>query len=187
MVVVAIMGIVMTIAIPSMYRTLHPDSMQRAIEDFTEACRTARASAILQGTPVEVVFRAEDGEISVQGARGDRAGGIEVEQRRNQGVDYVAFRRQGGSGSPGGVGRPTSGGGSGVGGYTSRHMSKNIAVEDGEVNFTPIMELDEAPVRFYANGPCDEFKMVLFRPDTGERRLITLEVVTGLRTWKATH
>lgn len=62
----------------------------------------------------------------------------------------------------------------------SARISDKIAVELLEVNFQDAMEWAEVRVRFYPNGVCDEFKMLLYRPDTNERRLITLEVVTGL-------
>ncbi len=178
MVVVAIMGIVMTIAIPTLYRALHPDSMQKAVDDITEACKTARASAILGGAPMDLVFRAEDAQISVQPSRGGRSGGgegagavTEVEHRRNQGVDYAVFHKQSGSGGQSG---------SSVGGYTPRRMSERIAIELMEVNFQDQMDFAEARVQFHPNGTCDEFRMVIYRPDTGERRLLKLEVVTGL-------
>jgi len=57
MVVVAIMGIVMAIAIPSIYRQLNPESMQKAVTDVMEACSHARARAILSGQPTELVIR----------------------------------------------------------------------------------------------------------------------------------
>src|SRR5438874_2527738 len=46
MVVIAIMGIVMTVAIPTLYHQLHPDSMRRAVTDVTEVCTEARGRAI---------------------------------------------------------------------------------------------------------------------------------------------
>ena len=55
-----------------------------------------------------------------------------------------------------------------------------IAFELLEVNFQDAMEWEQARVRFYPNGTSDELKMLLFRPASGERRLITLEVVTAL-------
>src|SRR5438477_5959589 len=60
MVVVAIMGIVMTIAIPTVYQQLHPESMRKAVSDVMEACATARARAILDGAPMALVIHPAD-------------------------------------------------------------------------------------------------------------------------------
>ncbi len=187
MVVVAIMGVVMTIAIPSLYHRLHPDSMQKAVEDIREACETARASAIMQGAPMDMVFSGENAQISVQPGRTERKtggegldSGVEVERRRNQGVEYAEFSRRGDSGAHAGLASSGTGGGSGVGGYAPRGLSEKIAIEAFEVNFQNQMEFSEGRVRFYPNGTADEMKMILYRPDKGgERRLITLDVVTG--------
>ncbi len=63
--------------------------------------------------------------------------------------------------------------------FTTKIPDK-IAVELVEVNFQDAMDWAEVRVRFYPNGTSDEFKMLLYRPDTNERRLLTVEVVTGL-------
>src|SRR2546423_14400471 len=49
MVVVAIIGIVITISIPTIYQQMHPESMRKAVSDVVEACSHARARAILNG------------------------------------------------------------------------------------------------------------------------------------------
>lgn len=65
MIVVAIMGIVMTIAIPSIYRQLNPESMRKTVQDIMDACSYARAHAILTGTEVVMVIRPGDRTIQV--------------------------------------------------------------------------------------------------------------------------
>ncbi len=59
-------------------------------------------------------------------------------------------------------------------------LPETVAIELMEVNFQDAMEWAEARVRFYPNGTSDEFKMILWRADTNERRMLKLEVVTGL-------
>src|SRR5437764_3500210 len=66
MVVVAIMGIVMTIAIPTIYHQFHPDSMRKAVEDVMDACREARARAILNGAATDLVIRPGDRQIEIR-------------------------------------------------------------------------------------------------------------------------
>src|SRR2546421_171491 len=65
MVVVAIMGIVMTIAIPTVYQQLHPESMRKAVSDVMEACSHARARAILDGVQIDLVIRPADRQFDV--------------------------------------------------------------------------------------------------------------------------
>lgn len=158
MIVCAIIGIVMTMAAPAIYRRLHPESMQKAVNDVLDACREARAHAILQAVPVELVIRGEDAQISVQPVSGGDRGGVGL---ASSFPDEPA---------------PAA---SGASLFTAR-ISDRIAIELLEVNFQDQMEFEEARVRFYPNGTSDEFRMLLVRPETQERRLISLEVVTAL-------
>src|SRR5437762_14148606 len=68
MVVVAIMGIVMTIAIPTIYQQLHPESMRKAVSDVMEACGHARARAILDGMETDLVIRPADRQFDITAA-----------------------------------------------------------------------------------------------------------------------
>src|SRR4051812_12386123 len=65
MVVIAIMGIVMTIAIPTIYQQFHPESMRKAVNDVMEACVHARARAILNGGETDLVIRPGDRQFTV--------------------------------------------------------------------------------------------------------------------------
>jgi len=166
MVVIAIVGLVLTIAVPSIYRQLHPDSMQKAVSDFMEACSQARARAILEGTIAEVVLTAEDHSISVRGAGpGARSSAKPLESPDLAGNDWR-------------MPEPRSAPSTEGAGFTAK-LSEKIAIELMEVNFTDQMELDEARIQFHPTGICDELKLVLFQPSSGERRLLTLDVVTG--------
>jgi type II secretion system protein H len=167
MVVVAIIAVLMTIAIPSLYRQLHPESMQKAVSDLMEACSHARAHAILSGNPVDLVIRAEDGNISLQPASGEVSTPARLESLNVAGEEWRTEDRPSPRASSEGI-------------SFSAKLSDKIAVELMEVNFQDQLEFEEARVRFHPNGTSDEFKMLLVRPETGERRLITLEVVTAL-------
>src|SRR5437763_9714869 len=65
MVVIAIMGIVMTIAIPTVYQQFHPESMRKAVTDVMEACSHARARAILDGVQTDLVIYPGAGRFEV--------------------------------------------------------------------------------------------------------------------------
>jgi Tfp pilus assembly protein FimT len=157
MVVVAIMGVVMTMAIPSMWRKLHPESMQKAVSDMMEACSHARANAILGGVITELVVRPYARQISVQ------ATGSATADDSPFGGDDAAPR-------------PKSGGG---GEAFSFRVAENIMIEGIRLNLEDWTEDEEVRVRFYPNGTADEFS-IFFVSDKAERRQIFLEVTTGL-------
>jgi prepilin-type N-terminal cleavage/methylation domain-containing protein len=147
MLVVGILAIVMTMGLPAIYRSLKLDSFRQGASDVLEACSTARARAILQGSTMAVVIRAEDGQINVQ-----PAGGVAVAEAN----------------------APSSGSS-----LFSARLGKEVGIAMLDVNLMDQMQASEARVRFFANGTCDEFTLVL-QSDKGEMRKITLEATTGL-------
>jgi prepilin-type N-terminal cleavage/methylation domain-containing protein len=66
-----------------------------------------------------------------------------------------------------------------VGGGMSATISDHLYFKMLDVNFIDSRDEDEATVRFYPNGTCDEFNLIL-ESDTGEARRITLDIITGL-------
>src|SRR6188768_3288768 len=68
MIVIAIMAIVMTIGVPSIYRAMRRDDLARAMNDTVEGCKTARDRAILQGVPYEFVV-SEGGQLNARPRR----------------------------------------------------------------------------------------------------------------------
>src|SRR4051794_40507683 len=67
MVVVGIMGLVLMIAIPGIYRTLHPDPLQKAVDDVREACKAARELAVMRTSPTVLAIDLKSKSFSVQG------------------------------------------------------------------------------------------------------------------------
>lgn len=157
MIVVGIMAIIMTIAIPSVYQQLHKDSMRQAIADISEACSQARARAVLNGVPTEVRIRPAERAISA----------VEAGSARDAMPSFGAEMESAAEHS----------GGSGI---FSARLSDHIAIEFIGVNLIPdLQQLDEVSCMFYPNGTSDEL-VVLLRSDRGEVRKITTEVVTGI-------
>jgi prepilin-type N-terminal cleavage/methylation domain-containing protein len=70
--------------------------------------------------------------------------------------------------------------GSSEGTASSVSLPEGVVIEALGVNGEDWTEDDEARVRFYPNGTSDEMRVILYRPSTGERRYLYLEVVTGL-------
>lgn len=172
MVVVAIIGLVMTISIPSIYRKLHPDSITKAVNDLMDACRYARERAILEGTVTELVFKPVERTIEV----------VPTAATGRSATDFEA--RSEAPGPVGGAGEfptedraPTSHRGGG-GSIFSVKLSDRIIIEGLGINGLDYSEDEVSRVRFFPNGTSEEMSVVLLS-DRNERRNITLEVVTG--------
>jgi prepilin-type N-terminal cleavage/methylation domain-containing protein len=67
MVVVAIMGLIVAMGLPSIYHLSNKEGLYKDIEDIQQACRNARARAIFSGTTTEVVFHPLEKSFAVSG------------------------------------------------------------------------------------------------------------------------
>lgn len=152
MVVVGIMGLIVAMGIPSIYKVLRKEGMRKATSDVVEVCSHARAQAILHGSPVDVTFYPLEGRL-VAGGGGSAA------------------RAEGGGGAEAGSAQRGSG--------SSAQIPDDIAIEMLDINLSEYKESEWARVRFYPNGTSDEMTLVLRSP-RNEWRKVTLEVTTGL-------
>ncbi|HVV01147.1 MAG TPA: prepilin-type N-terminal cleavage/methylation domain-containing protein [Verrucomicrobiae bacterium] len=153
MVVVAIMALMMAISVPFAYHALHRDAFNQTLRDIEEIFANARAQAILQGSMAEVVIHKDKFELSAP------AGG----STENMNV---------GSMEAGLAASPHSG--------RSAQLSEQVGIAALRINGVSLMDADEARVRFYPNGTCDELTLVLINLENRESRGINLEVTTGL-------
>jgi hypothetical protein len=175
----------MTISIPSIYRQLHPESMQRSVREILEVCNTARAHAILGGSITELTINTRSRTLSVGAAAASGArsgGGIEfVEGPRNtlesKNVSGEDWRMEDYSGQ--GLRSSSGSGTTPEGAITSTQLPEGVQIEGIRLNFLDYTEDEIVRVRFYPNGTSDEFSLFLVS-EKGERRQIYLEVVTGL-------
>jgi type II secretion system protein H len=158
MVVVALMGLIATMAIPSIYQMTKKEGMRRAVSNLIEVCSNARAQAILRGKAVDVIFhpmerRFEVGEVAAPAATG--------------------FEGEGAAPKP----APPPSPGTGLAGV----IPEDVRLEMLDVNLLEYSQSEWTRVRFYPNGTSDEMT-VIFHSDKGEFRKITLEPTTGLAT-----
>ena len=163
MMVVGILGMVLAMGMPAFIRSIRRDPLRQAVSDIEEACSKARAAAILRGSPVELVIRAEGGQLNVVPARDDNAeqtaASVEaLGQPAEPSADKAASQ------SP----------------VFSARLNENVAVTLLYVNLKDQMEAEETRVHFYANGTSDEFTMIV-QAGNGMRK-ISLECVTALAT-----
>lgn len=89
MVVVAIIGLVAAMGLPSIMKALQKEGMRKALSDVTDVCASARAKAIFTHQTVAVVFRPGDKSFAVEGG-GPGGGSLYVhESKLPDGVDFA--------------------------------------------------------------------------------------------------
>lgn len=150
MIVVGILGLVAMWGLPAIYRVSRQETIREAVNDIVEVCSHARAQAILQGRTVELVVRPQERRISL-----------------------------GGAGSGADASEPSLLGGVPGATRASAQWPDRVMLEMLDINFVEYKDAEEARVRFFPNGTCDELTMIL-RSDANEYRKISLEVTTGL-------
>jgi prepilin-type N-terminal cleavage/methylation domain-containing protein len=156
MIVVSIMGLVMTMSVPIVYKLWRKAPMRQAVKDIVEVLSHARARAILHGQVTEVVFHPRLNRLEMVG------GGGAPHPASGPGGEVPIGAREGG--------------GSGL----SAQLSNEIIIEVLDINMSGVEfnDAESARVRFYPNGVSDEMRMILF--DGRERMGIELEITTGL-------
>jgi prepilin-type N-terminal cleavage/methylation domain-containing protein len=156
MIVVAIMGIVMTMSVPIVYKVWHKAPMRTAVAGVVEVLSNARKKAIMQGVMAEVVFHPKQNRLEVSGGFGATQPAGEQE-----GVPASVAPDRAGSG-------------------LFAQLPDGIIIEMLDINMSGIEynDADEAKIHFYPNGISDEMRMILF--DGRDRMGIELEITTGL-------
>jgi len=72
MIVVAIMGLIAAMGVPSILQTFHKEGMRKAVSDVMDVCGEARARAILQNQKTAVIFYPSERRFGVDGAAGGK-------------------------------------------------------------------------------------------------------------------
>jgi prepilin-type N-terminal cleavage/methylation domain-containing protein len=168
MVVVAIMGLILTMGVPIVYKIWHQAPMSQAIRDLTDICKTARREAITQGRQVDLVFHPREGRAEV-------AAGITP--KSSPAADLPP-------GAPLQLPPPPAPQGPSATAFSTPHSAKlsdKILIEMLDINKLrhEFRDDDVARIRFFPNGTCDELTLILVS-DRGERREISLEVTTAM-------
>jgi type II secretory pathway pseudopilin PulG len=150
MIVVGLIAIAMSAAIPAFVSAQNKQPMRVALQGLLEACATARAQAILRGAIVELRIRPQDYTFDVAPA---------------------------GGGSATGAARPEPKAGEGHSVFSLK-LPTEVGIEELAINFQLLKDAEAVAVRFRPNGTSDEFTVVL-RSLHGELRKITLDPVTA--------
>ncbi len=72
MIVVAIMGLIAAMGVPSILQTFRKGGMRKALSDVMDVCGEARTRAILQNQNTAVVFYPQERRFEVEGAAGGK-------------------------------------------------------------------------------------------------------------------
>jgi prepilin-type N-terminal cleavage/methylation domain-containing protein len=70
MVVVAIIGLVAALGVPSLIKAMQKEGMRKALSDLQDVCFTARQEAIFSRHKTAVVFYPQEGKFAAEGAVG---------------------------------------------------------------------------------------------------------------------
>lgn len=155
MMVVAIVGLVMAISVPSVLRTMHQEPLRKAVNDVINICSHARAQAILHGEMTTVVFHPQSGQVALSA--------------------LATTNATDGSPPPG---PPADASGSAALTLNTTQFANSIIIDMLDVNLLEYKDAAEARVRFFPNGTSDEMTLIIHSSD--QYRKITLEVTTGL-------
>ena len=158
MMVVAIIGLMMTMTVPAILQTMHQEPLRKAVNDVLNICSHARAQAILQSAPVSVIFHPRSGEVA-----------LGVVAATNSTAGFLSTAAPAGE---------TKNSGSSTSPLNSAQFDDSVGTDMLDINLLEYKDADEARVRFFPNGTSDEMTLVLHAGD--QYRKITLEVTTGL-------
>lgn len=173
LIVVAIMGIVMTISVPFMNTAiLGNKGINGAMRLMQEACADARALAILRHSTATLTISADGGIDVREGGTSRRSDRMESQNLAGEEWRMADRGVSGGRGMSGGR-------------VEMRHkypakLPDGVGIKAILANGIDATDLERAEVRFYADGTCDEFNVILDHPESGERRQVWLEITTGL-------
>jgi hypothetical protein len=168
-------AIIFTISIPFMNSAvMGTKGINGAMRLMQEACADARALAILKQAMATLTISA-DGTINVQ------EGGGSGKRERLESLDVAGHEWRMEDRPPASSG---SGGGLRGGRVEMKHkypvkLPEGVTIEP-YVNGNDLAVEDKAEVHFYRDGHCDDFWAKLMHPESGQARLIWLEVTTGL-------
>jgi prepilin-type N-terminal cleavage/methylation domain-containing protein len=162
MMVVAIIGLVMTMGVPSILRASRQEPMRKAVNDVMEICSHARAQAILHGETMAVVFHPQSGQVTLAS--------VETASPADDSAQ---------SNVPAGDSKSSTPGASSL---NSAQFADSITLDMLDINLLEYKDANEARVRFFPNGTSDEMTLILHSGD--QYRKITLEVTTGLASFE---
>jgi prepilin-type N-terminal cleavage/methylation domain-containing protein len=163
MMVVAIIGLMLTMGVPAILRTMHEEPLRKAVNDVVTICSHARAQAILHGVTTTIVFHPQSREMA-----------LAVLAATNAPAGFAP------PAAPAGETQPAS---SSALALNATQFGDSITIDMLDVNLSEYKDAAEARVHFFPDGTSDEMTLIINSGD--QYRKITLEVPTGLASTEA--
>ena len=89
MIVIAIMGLIAAMGLPSLLKMMQKDGMRKALSDLQDCCAAARARAIISEAPVAVTFHPHDKTFSADGGSPGHGATYVTSSQLPSGVDFT--------------------------------------------------------------------------------------------------
>lgn len=164
MIVMAIMGILVTISVPITFRIRNREPLNQAVRDVMEVLSNARARAILQGTMTEVIIHPKERRLEVGSGSAPAAEPKPDSPAMPAAPVFEDPASAAAASDPSGL---------------VAVISNRVTIEMLDVNLIEYKDAEYARVRFYPNGTCDEFTLIM-RSEKGEWIKVWLELTTSL-------
>ena len=164
MIVVAIMAVILSIGLPAAFGALKKKPLRQAVADYVEGCSQARAMAIIKGSPYDFVISGGGVSVSVQAGIG-----VSSTPKPSSGSSDLSYFEENSTTSRSGSRR-----------LFSANIHEDVGIQFIDVNHEDQMQYNHTRVRFYPNGTCDEFTVILYWVVEGKRKMIQLNPITGL-------
>jgi prepilin-type N-terminal cleavage/methylation domain-containing protein len=88
MIVVGIIGMMAAMGAPPFLRALRREGMNKATHELMEACKQARANAILSGQPAKLTFQPNQSRFSTAGCSGSIPGNVNI---LSLGINFIEY------------------------------------------------------------------------------------------------
>lgn len=154
MIVLAIIGLIAAMGVPSLFQIFRKEGMRRAVSDVQQLLSDARLRAISSGRSTEIVFHPAEKRLEIAGASGPPGGA----SANNSGFALPTVSLSGSLGSV--------------------MLPYNVDIAMLDVDMLDRGGDERATVAFYPDGTCQELTLVLHSGDEWEK--ITLEYATAL-------
>ncbi len=156
MIVVAIIGLIAAMSIPSILQSFRKDGMRKILSEVQQLLNDARTRAIYSNRTTEIVFHPAEKRLELADAPMDTSPApLTGAPANNPGSTPPP------QGAPGSVTLPN-----------------NVDIAMLDINLLDYGASEVAYVRFFPNGTCDELTLVLHSGDAWQK--ITLEFSTAL-------
>ena len=165
MVVIAIIGLIMAMGMPSIQQAFKKEGMRKAVDEVQTVCARARSLAIFNNTTTWVYFYPQMQDRRYQLGGDPVVGGqalLDAQLTAGTGTTPAAASSE-----------------------TSGTLPDEVQIEMFDINQQDFAESAWGRVRFFPNGTCDEMVMALrYKEDT---KLIKLEFSTAMTDVTEVH